>query len=349
MLEYVRNGHGRPSYYINNQRVDKLTALSYAKANNIKLPIIVRKRKNNLMLSSELELQAGNEGLVPRDEADVINFSLKNTEVPSHLDGRSSTEDLGSSTNLETEFYKLCNNFSSLNNNFIELKTFNIKLQNENNNIRNINNTLINEIQELKIKIESLLCNPAPRPCTLNSDKPEHEPEPEPEPEPEHEHEPEPELGSGNQYKNTFIELKELLLETKNNNKILMNKYKKDLDQMQNIEDARGLDPDEICDLDSIIYIKADIKGCSNSISNIKKLCERIDYFLDGKIVYFNMTIVPKKDIKSETKRFIKSLIHLVKVYQENYQSNYDTYESKHQKLNAIRLEKTVCLSGTKW
>ena len=27
MLEYVRNGHGRPSYYINSQKVVKLTAL----------------------------------------------------------------------------------------------------------------------------------------------------------------------------------------------------------------------------------------------------------------------------------------------------------------------------------
>ena len=40
MLECVKDPDrkNRLIYYINNQRVDKLTALSYAKYNNIKLP-----------------------------------------------------------------------------------------------------------------------------------------------------------------------------------------------------------------------------------------------------------------------------------------------------------------------
>ncbi len=43
MLECIKDSNGRPVYYINGKRVNKITALAYAKSNNKKLPTFMRK------------------------------------------------------------------------------------------------------------------------------------------------------------------------------------------------------------------------------------------------------------------------------------------------------------------
>jgi hypothetical protein len=104
MLECIKDSNGRPVYYINEKRVNKITALAYAKSNNKKLPTFMRKglreinkieykkvnQKNPNKLLEEIEIlkkqikqyQDENENL--KNELFILNHRI----APHHSDFR---------------------------------------------------------------------------------------------------------------------------------------------------------------------------------------------------------------------------------------------------------------------
>jgi len=80
MLECIKDSNGRPVYYINEKRVNKITALAYAKSNNKKLPTFMRKglREINKIEYKKVNQKNPNKLL---EEIEILKKQIKNIKM----------------------------------------------------------------------------------------------------------------------------------------------------------------------------------------------------------------------------------------------------------------------------